>query len=152
MGIMKINVELDKNRKEIEVLIKATEIDDMVQEIIDKLSTENSKAIVGFIGDVAKVLDESCIVRIYSANKKIFAKTKDTEYLLKMPLYEAFGRVNQHHFIRISNSEIVNFKKVLEFDLSFTGTICIKLNNGDFSYVSRRYVAHIKKSLGIGGK
>ncbi len=69
-----------------------------------------------------------------------------------MPLYEAYGRINNNNFIRISNTETVNIKKIKEFDLSITGTIRIKLTNGDISYVSRRYVTHIKKSLGIGGK
>ncbi len=150
--MVKVNVELDNNQKEIEVIIKAAMMDNTVRAIIEKLSDEKPKIIVGFLDSIAKVLDESSIVRIYSANKKVIAKTKDTEYLLKIPLYEVLERLNERHFIRISNTEIVNFKKVVEFDLSFSGTICIKLNNGDVSYVSRRYVAHIKKALGIGGR
>ena len=74
---------------------------------------------------------------MYSANKKIYAVTKDLEYSLKIPLYEFIERVNQNHFVRISNTEIINLKQVTEFDLSFTGTICIKLSNGNVSYVSR---------------
>lgn len=51
--------------------------------------------------------------------------------------------------IRISNSEIVNLKKVKNLDLSFVGTICMELSNGDVSYVSRRYVSKIKRLLGL---
>lgn len=51
---------------------------------------------------------------------------------------------------KLSNSEIVNLKKVLSFDLSFAGTICVSLSDGTSSYVSRRYVNKIKKILGIG--
>ncbi len=149
---MKINVELDSNQKEIEVLIKASVMDDTVQALIEKLSEEKPKIIVGFLNDIAKVLDHNAIVRVYSANKKVFARTSETEYLLKIPLYEVLERVNQSQFIRISNTEIVNLKKVVEFDLSITGTICIRLNNKDVSYVSRRYVTQIKRALGIGGK
>lgn len=149
---MKISVQLNNNQKEIEVLIKTAVIDDSVNSIIEKLSDEKPKIILGFIDDKAKMLDENNIIRIYSANKKVYAITKDFEYSLKIPLYEVIERVNQNHFARISNTEIVNLKQVVEFDLSFTGTICIKLLNGDISYVSRRYVTHIKQTLGIGGK
>lgn len=34
-------------------------------------------------------------------------------------------------------------------DLSFTGTICVRLSNGMTTYVSRRYVPKLKKILGI---
>lgn len=44
---------------------------------------------------------------------------------------------------------VVNLKKVESLDLSFVGTICIKLSNGTISYVSRRYVSKMKKLLGL---
>lgn len=71
------------------------------------------------------------------------------EYTLHIRLYEIEERLNSHQFVRISNSEIINLKRVDNFDLSFTGTICVKLSNGTTTYVSRRYVAKIKKILGI---
>ena len=52
-------------------------------------------------------------------------------------------------FVRISNSEIVNLKKVRSIDLSFVGTICMEMTDGEVSYVSRRYVSKIKKILGL---
>ena len=59
------------------------------------------------------------------------------------------NRLNKEHFIRISNSELINLKKVRNFDLSFVGTICVSLSDDTVSYVSRRYVAKIKQVLGI---
>lgn len=61
-------------------------------------------------------------------------------------------RLNSNYFIRISNSEIINLKKVKNFDLSFTGTICVELMNGTTTYVSRRYVSKMKTILGIWGE
>lgn len=149
---MKINVQLDDNQQEIEILIKTAVMDDNVNTIIEKLKEEKPKIIVGFIDETAKILNESSIIRVYSANKKIYAVTESFEYNLKIPLYEVIERVNQNHFVRVSNTEIINLRQIVEFDLSFTGTICIKLTNGEVSYVSRRYVTHIKQTLGIGGK
>lgn len=52
-------------------------------------------------------------------------------------------------FVRVSNSEIINLKKIKNFDLSLAGTICVKFLDGSTTYVSRRYVTKIKEILGI---
>ena len=51
--------------------------------------------------------------------------------------------------MRISNSEIVNLKKVTSLDLSLTGTIRMTLNGSVTAYVSRRYVKKIKQAIGL---
>ena len=66
-----------------------------------------------------------------------------------MRLYEAEEQLDQTRFVRISNSEIINLKMAKRFDLSFSGTICVNLAGGQTAYVSRRYVAKIKRLLGI---
>lgn len=149
---MKVNVQIDVNQKEIEVIIKTPEMNETVNDILGKLSDDKPKILVGFLDDKVRILDENSIIRIYTTNKKVFAVTTTDDYLIKIPLYEVLERLNQNQFVRISNTEIVNLKEVIEFDLSFMGTICIKLTNGDTSYVSRRYVSQIKQTLGIGGK
>ena len=60
-------------------------------------------------------------------------------------VYAGSGKV----FVRISNSEIINLKKVRSFDLSFAGTICVELQGGATAYVSRRCVSKLKKMLGM---
>ena len=64
-------------------------------------------------------------------------------------LYELEGKLDRHTFVRISNSEIVNLRKVAALDLSLTGTIRLKLTDGTVCYASRRYVKKIKEALGL---
>ena len=89
------------------------------------------------------------LIRVYANAGKVFAVTSKGEYTLRLRLYEVEERLSAYQFVRISNSEIINLKKADHFDLSFTGTICVKLSNGTTTYVSRRYVSKIKKILGI---
>lgn len=89
------------------------------------------------------------MIRIYASAGKVFAVTHKGEYVLRLRLYEIEERLPSHQFVRISNSEIINLKNVNNFDMSFTGTICVKLANGTVTYVSRRYVSKLKKILGI---
>ena len=96
-----------------------------------------------------EILEQADIIRVYAAKGKVYAVTAKGEYLLRMRLYEAEERLDQTRFVRISNSEIINLKMAKRFDLSFSGTICVNLAGGQTAYVSRRYVAKIKRLLGI---
>ena len=106
--------------------------------------------ITGFRQDEAILLEPANIVRIYTANSKVFAQTTDNrEYTIRRRLYELEELLDKSMFVRISNSEIVNLKYVSGFDLSLAGTICVRMANGLITYVSRRYVAGIRRVLGI---
>ena len=117
--------------------------------LMQLLSDHIPQEIVGFDGDVVRLLEPADIVRVYAAVGKVFAVIGDKEYILRLRLYEAEERLNGKGFVRISNSEIINIKKAKKFDLSTVGTICVSLANGNVSFVSRRYVTKIKKTLGI---
>ena len=143
---MKINIELDKALEETEVLIRAAKMTEEVNGILKKLEEPSVQMISGFAGEI---LEQADIIRVYAAKGKVYAVTAKGEYLLRMRLYEAEERLDQTRFVRISNSEIINLKMAKRFDLSFSGTICVNLAGGQTAYVSRRYVAKIKRLLGI---
>ena len=145
---MKINIELDKALEETEVLIRAAKMTEEVNGILKKLEP-SVQMISGFAGDTLEILEQADIIRVYAAKGKVYAVTAKGEYLLRMRLYEAEERLDQTRFVRISNSEIINLKMAKRFDLSFSGTICVNLAGGQTAYVSRRYVAKIKRLLGI---
>ncbi len=58
-------------------------------------------------------------------------------------------RLDRKAFVRVSHSEIVNWKRVTALDLSLSGTIRVTLEGDVVTYVSRRYVKKIKEVLGI---
>ena len=95
------------------------------------------------------MLDPDEIYRVSASSGKVYAQTSRGEVQLRLRLYEMEQRLDGRSFVRISNSEITNLKKVKGFDLSMAGTICVLLSNGDTTYVSRRYVARIKQIPGV---
>lgn len=146
---MDIEIKIDSALEKIKVLIFAPRITDEVKTIARVLEEKDHDLITGFKGEQVIILEPEKIIRIYSANQKIYAVCGETEYSLRLRLYQLESRLNTHNFIRISNSEIINLKKVESFDLSLAGTICVTFKNGTSSYVSRRYVSKIKSRLGI---
>lgn len=146
---MKVEIRLDENCLETKVLIVTKKMTDEITALMQRLSEETPQGIVGFDGDVVHILEPTDIVRIYATVGKVFAVTDKKEFVLRLRLYEIEERLGSKGFVRISNSEIINIKKAKKFDLSTVGTICVSLSNGNVSFVSRRYVTQIKKTLGI---
>ena len=146
---MKIEIKLDGNYKEPKIIILTEKMSDEISLLVKKITEDVPQMIAGFQDDQLRVLEQDEIFRVYTANNKVFARTNDGEYSLRLRLYELEERLEKNDFVRISNSEIINIRKVKAFDLSFAGTICVKLIDGTVTYVSRRYVPKIKQILGI---
>lgn len=146
---MKIEIKIDEGCTEPEIIVVTDRVTDEVNEIINRLSEKQPQMIAGFSDGQATLLEPARIYRAYASGGKVYAETADGTYILRMRLYEAEQRLAGRTFVRISNSEVINLKRVRGFDLSFAGTICVSLSNGTVTYVSRRYVSKIKQLLGI---
>ena len=146
---MEIEIKIDPTCEEPKIIVMTDKVTDEVNLVIRKLSEEAPQVLAGFREDVVEVLEQSEIIRFYAASGKIFAVTTQGEYSLRRRLYELEEMLDKRDFVRISNSEIINLRKAKGFDLSFAGTICVTMSNGDAVYVSRRYVSKIKQVLGL---
>ena len=149
---MNVEIQIDASYIDPKVIIITAEVTEKVNGIVThlkKLSEDIPQLLSGIREGAVKILEKADIIRIYAEAGKTVAVTEDGEYTVRRRLYELEDQLTGDFFARISNSEIINLKKVDSFDLSFTGTICVKLSNGDSTYVSRRYVSKIKKILGV---
>ena len=146
---MQIEVKIDSSYIDPKVIILTASMTEDVHIILSKLSDQAPQIISGSKDNKIEIIEPEDLIRIYARAGKVFAVTHKGEYALRLRLYEIEEWLPTHQFVRISNSEIINLKNVNDFDLSFTGTICVKLANGTITYVSRRYVSKLKKILGI---
>ncbi len=146
---MQIEIKIDKSRCEPRIIIETDQITDEIQEIISKLSNSSARMLTGFRENTLEILNQQEILRIYAQSGKVLAATTSGEYILRFRLYELEQRLDPTCFVRISNSEIINLKKVKGFDLNLAGSIRVTLTDGSVTYVSRRYISKIKQLLGI---
>lgn len=149
---MNIEVILDKIYKEVNVKIFSASYSkevETIKEAIENLQKNPSEKIVAFKKDEIKILDYKEISRFYSENNKLYLDSKRERYLTKLRIYELEERLPRNKFIKISRSEIVNLDYVEKLDLSFTGTIALKMKDGKVTYVSRRNIKKFKEILGI---
>lgn len=127
---------------------------DGIKAIAEKISSMDETGrvtmLTGWDGDYCIQVKQNEIFRIYSMDKKVYLETEKENLLLKLRLYE-FEELAQNcgwtDFIRISNTDIVNFSKVTKLDMSLTGIVRVNFTNGKAAIVSRRYMNKIKKEL-----
>ncbi len=146
---MKVEIKVDKNLKETKIKIHTNEINDEISNLIKQLQLHTEDKITVWKKEKLYILEINEIESIYSNQGKVYVRANNDEYISKSKLYEIEEQINLPHFIRISNSEIINFNKVESLDLSITGTIEIKFQTGYSTYASRRNIKKIKEYLKI---
>lgn len=149
---MKVGINIDRSVEEVEVLITAQEQNrtvDALYEHIVGFDKESFETLTVYKDDIVQIVNVTDVFRIYTGNQKVYIQTHQGEYVIRYRLYELEAALDKKQFLRISNSEIVNVKKIRDIDLSITGRICIRFADNTQTYVSRRYIPKIKKSLGI---
>ena len=144
-----IEIKIDENYKVPKLVIYTDQVTDELMKIVNKLKSADEEKLIGFKDDEAFLLDFSKIETIYTENKRIYARVDNIAYQIKKRIFELEESLMDLNFVRISNSEIVNFKKVLSIDFKLTGTIMLKLESGNNTFVLRRYVKRIKEYLGL---
>ena len=113
---MEIEIKTDSSYKEPKISIYANDISDpAISNLINLIKDYFSYSLKGYIDNQLYILDQKNIESIYTENKRIYARQDDVSYEIKNRLYELENLLNKN-FVRISNSEIINFKKVKKLD------------------------------------
>jgi len=146
---LEIKIIIDEQYKSPCLTIHTDQMTPEIQALIDLLNTQKESRLLGYNDGEVFMLETHTVLSIRTEGGRIIALCDDGSYILKNRLYEIENKPPSKYFVRISNSEIVNFQKVKSLDLSLTGTITLKFKNGDKTYVSRRYVEKIKRHLGL---
>lgn len=146
---MKIKIDIDSKYEEIELHICHNKHNDETRSLFSDLNELFLDNLVAYDDTKSVMIKPMQIVRIYSANKQVYISTEEKTYRIKERLYELEELLPAKHFVRISNSEIVNINKIIRLDTSLAGTILMYLKGDIQTYVSRRNVSRIKKALGI---
>ncbi len=130
------------------VVIEAAEETEEVRRLEDFLRA-GRPVVNGYTERGVERIPEEDIVRIYGERQKVYAETLKGRFLLRERLYELENRLSPALFVRISNSEIVNSRRILRLDASLTGTICLHMEGGAKTYASRRYVPGLRRHFGL---
>lgn len=147
---MKVKFYEDPKAIEPYVLVCARQKDADVEALMESIAAPKTLTAHSERGEI--ILKQTEIQRIYTQQRRVLVESDRGVFSLKERLYALEEKLDSHEFVRISNSEIVNRRRILKLDFSLTGTIRLIFRNGTETYVSRRYVAKIRAMFEKGGK
>ena len=87
------------------------------------------------------------IFRLQIIDRRTLVETDEGIFESKMSLTSLEELLDEARFIRISQSEIINLYHVKSFDFTLNGTITVRFDNGEESWVARRRVKALKDML-----
>ena len=145
---MKITIEQVLEDAETEVVIRCHEIDESVRQILYMLKSPE-RQLLGAVDRELHLLEPEKVFYVESVDDKIFIYGEQQVYESKKKLYELEAELTNYHFFRASKSLILNIKKIKSVHPLFDGRIEALLTNNEKVFISRKYVAVLKKKLGI---
>lgn len=137
-GEVKFEVSIDPSCKEPRIIIKTDKMSDEITVIMERLSETHTDSLAVFSEREVGIVECKEIIRIYAEKQKVFVQTLQGIYTVRARLYELEEKLDSQLFVRISNSEIVNKKKIKSMDISMTGTIGVLLKGDIQTYASRQ--------------
>lgn len=145
---MKITIETPLPGEEDAVIIRCSQLDDRVLELIRALRNEKTK-LTAYSDDGITMLEPKEVYYFESVDNKVFAYCAKRIYEIRKKLYELESDLTGTDFLRISKSTIVDLSKIAHLSAAFNGRLEAKLKNGEKIIISRQYVPTLKKRLGL---
>ena len=152
--LVDIKLIIDKEWPKLTVFIKNNERNEDVEGIIAAVQSYSEKKvpmIAAYFKGSLVMLPQRKIIRFFVDNRKVMVQTSERTYETKKPLYEIEEVLDKKRFVRISQSETINIRRVKNFDFSAAGTIGVELENGESTWVARRRMKDVRALL-AGGK
>lgn len=151
--LLDIKLIIDQEWPKLTVYIKNKERNEDVEALIaavQAFSDRKIPLIPAYFRESLVMLPQRQIIRLYIHNRKLMVQTAERLYEVRKPLREVEELLDQSRFVRISQSETINLRRVKSFDFSTVGTIGVELENGETTWVARRRVKDVKEALARG--
>jgi DNA-binding LytR/AlgR family response regulator len=145
---MKVNIDISAEYREPFAVIHTDKVTEEIQRMIDIFS--NSETPVTALQNEEDIVvlqpKDIYMVRVENGDTVIYgAKQK---YRSRKRLYELASQLGKQ-FMQISKTTLINLSYMDSIEPGFSGTLLLKLKNGDKDYVSRKYLPEFKKDLGL---
>ena len=147
---VRVRLEIDPSCQETEIVIRTCQKSKEAEEIIravERCVGNEYPPVTAYKGDTLVLVTQNDIFRVYTESRKLIVCTGNDRYESRQPLKELEEQLDEGHFVRISRFEIINLRKVSGFDFSNTGTIRVIFTDGSETWVARRYVQAVQKTL-----
>ena len=145
---MKVNIDISAEYKEPYAVIHTDKVTDEIRRIVDLFSSNETPVTALQNEDEIVVLkpQEIYMVRIEGGDTVIYGEKQ--KYRSRKRLYE-LADVLGKQFMQISKTTLINLSYIDSIEPGFSGTMLMKMKNGNKDYVSRKYLPEFKNYLGL---
>ena len=145
---MKVSIDISAEYKEPFAVIHTDIVTDEIQRVIDVLGTSETPITALQNEEDIIVLQPKDIymVRVEDGDTVIYGAKQ--RYRSRKRLYELAEQLGKQ-FMQISKTTLINLSYMDSIEPGFSGTLLLKLKNGNKDYVSRKYLPEFKKYLGL---
>ncbi|MCR4703439.1 MAG: LytTR family transcriptional regulator [Saccharofermentans sp.] len=145
---MKVKIDISAEYKEPFAVIHTDKVTDEISRIVDVLSTSETPVTALKNEEDIVILQPKDIfmVRVENGDTVIYGAKQ--QFRSRKRLYELAEQLGKQ-FMQISKTTLVNLSYMDSIEPGFSGTLLLKLKNGDKDYVSRKYLPEFKKYLGL---
>ncbi|MCM1124693.1 MAG: LytTR family transcriptional regulator [Eubacterium sp.] len=145
---MKITIQDISPGEEEEIIIRCRELDEMMLRIVNELKAGRGRFTVMQDDKIRQISAEE-IYYIEAVDNRVYLYLQKEVLETKKKLYEIEEGYANTDFFRASKSVILNLSKVKHFAPEFGGRFEATMMNGEKVLISRAYVPHLKKRLGM---
>ena len=141
---MKVSIDISAEYKEPFAVIHTDKVTDEIQRVIDVLGTSETPITALQDEEDIVVLQPKDIfmVRVEDGDTIIYGAKQ--QYRSRKRLYELSAQLGKQ-FMQISKTTLINLSYMDSIEPGFSGTLLLKLKNGNKDYVSRKYLPEFKK-------
>ncbi|MCR4557804.1 MAG: LytTR family transcriptional regulator DNA-binding domain-containing protein [Saccharofermentans sp.] len=145
---MKVKIDISAEYREPFAVIHTDKVTDEIQRIVDIFSNSETPITALQNEEDIVVLQPKEIYMVIVENGDTVIYGAKQRYRSRKRLYE-LGQQLGKQFMQISKTTLINLSYMDSIEPGFSGTLLLKLKNGDKDYVSRKYLPEFKKYLGL---
>lgn len=145
---MKVNIDISTEYKEPFAVIHTDKVTPEIQRVIDVLGTSETPVTAFQNEEDIVVLQPKDIYMIRVEDGDTIIYGARSQYRSRKRLYELAEQLGKQ-FMQISKTTLINLSYMDSIEPGFSGTLLLKLKNGNKDYVSRKYLPDFKKYLGL---
>lgn len=145
---MKVSIDISADYKEPFAVIHTDKVTDEIRRMADLFSSSESP-VTAFLNEEDIVVlqpKEIYMVRVEDGDTVIYGARQ--RYRSRKRLYELAEQLGKQ-FMQISKTTLINLSYMDSIEAGCSGTLLLKLKNGNKDYVSRKYLPEFKKYLGL---
>ena len=145
---MKVSIDLSAEYKEPYAVIHTDKVTDEIMRIVEMFGS-NETPVTALQNEEEIVIlkpREIYMVRVEGGDTLIYGERQ--KYRSRKRLYE-LAEILGKQFMQISKTTLINLSYIDSIEPGFSGTMLMKLKNGNKDYVSRKYLPEFKRYLGL---